>query len=206
MPKFKKVEPNQEEVNKGIEDLTNKLKFIEDNFLSKRAFIAGDQPTIADIMALTELMQPLVGKGKHTYSTLNIRLCDTWVISIWCKDHFFPCLVMALFVVVISTTWRYSTDPIGNVAKPSECMELYLENRWCCSCLYVAGGYPVIKKHPVIGAWMDRIKAKLGKLFNESHYVLFEICGIKVMWTVWHAGCRIFEEILKTITPSFALF
>ena len=82
MPKFKKVEPNQEEVNKGIEDLTNKLKFIEDNFLSKRAFIAGDQPTIADIMALTELMQPLVGKGKHTYSTLNIRLCDTWVISI----------------------------------------------------------------------------------------------------------------------------
>ena len=56
--------PDEEKVSAAAKDLQEKLTYIEEHFLDKGPYISGEQPTIADIMAINEIMHPLTGK-KH---------------------------------------------------------------------------------------------------------------------------------------------
>ena len=55
--------PDEEKIAAAVKDLQEKLTYIEEHFLDKGPYIAGEQPTIADIMAINEIMQPLAGKN-----------------------------------------------------------------------------------------------------------------------------------------------
>ncbi|XP_032380467.1 glutathione S-transferase theta-1b [Etheostoma spectabile] len=66
IPKGLGLEVPQDKMDAALEDLNNSLKLIEEKFLQDRPFIAGDQISLADLVAIVEIMQP-VGSGLDVF-------------------------------------------------------------------------------------------------------------------------------------------
>ncbi|KAM9362721.1 glutathione S-transferase theta-1b [Symphorus nematophorus] len=66
IPKVLGVEVPQDKLDAALEDLNNSLKLIEDKFIQDRPFIVGDQISLADLVAIVEIMQP-VGCGLDVF-------------------------------------------------------------------------------------------------------------------------------------------
>ncbi|XP_017290888.1 glutathione S-transferase theta-1b [Kryptolebias marmoratus] len=60
------VDVPKDKMDAALEDLNASLKLIEDKFLGDRAFIAGDRMSLADLVAIVEIMQP-VGSGLDVF-------------------------------------------------------------------------------------------------------------------------------------------
>ncbi|TKS69350.1 Glutathione S-transferase theta-3 [Collichthys lucidus] len=66
IPKVLGVEVPQDKLDAALEDLNGSLKLIEEKFLQDRPFIAGDHISLADLVAIVEVMQP-VGSGLDVF-------------------------------------------------------------------------------------------------------------------------------------------
>lgn len=51
------MEVPQEKLDAALEDLNGSLKLVEDKFIQERPFIAGDHISLADLVAIVEIMQ-----------------------------------------------------------------------------------------------------------------------------------------------------
>ena len=52
---------NAAKVKEAVEDLEKSLDFIENNFLKMTPYIAGEEISLADLVCIVEVMQPLAG-------------------------------------------------------------------------------------------------------------------------------------------------
>lgn len=57
IPKVMGVEVPREKMDSALEDLNSSLKLIEEKFLQERPFIVGDHISLADLVAIVEIMQ-----------------------------------------------------------------------------------------------------------------------------------------------------
>ena len=96
-PVFRQIPVDTEKLRHTSGDLNKALDFIEHNFLKSTDYLAGGDITIADLLGVSEVMQPL------------------------------------------------------------------------------AGGYDVTMGRPKLAAWLERVKARVGPIFDETHEKLFEI-------------------------------
>ncbi|KAJ8286450.1 hypothetical protein GJAV_G00039380 [Gymnothorax javanicus] len=67
IPKIMGTEMPKEKMDSAMEDLEGSLKLMEEKFLQDRPFIAGDQISLADLVAIVEIMQP-VGSGIDVFA------------------------------------------------------------------------------------------------------------------------------------------
>ncbi|XP_029296507.1 glutathione S-transferase theta-1b [Cottoperca gobio] len=66
IPKVMGVDVPQDKMDAALEDLNGSLKLLEEKFIQDRPFIAGDHITLADLVAIVEVMQP-VGSGLDVF-------------------------------------------------------------------------------------------------------------------------------------------
>ncbi|XP_033480750.1 glutathione S-transferase theta-1b [Epinephelus lanceolatus] len=66
VPKIMGVDVSQDKLDAALEDLNGSLELIEEKFIQDRPFIAGDQISLADLVAIVEIMQP-VGSGLDVF-------------------------------------------------------------------------------------------------------------------------------------------
>ncbi|KAM7393526.1 hypothetical protein PAMP_020390 [Pampus punctatissimus] len=59
IPKVLGVDVPQDKMDAALEDLNGSLKLIEEKFIQERPFIAGDNVSLADLVAIVEIMQPV---------------------------------------------------------------------------------------------------------------------------------------------------
>ncbi|KAJ3614473.1 hypothetical protein NHX12_018045 [Muraenolepis orangiensis] len=68
IPKILGSEVPQDKMDNALEDLNGSLKLVEDKFLQDRPFIAGEHISLADLVAIVEIMQP-VGSGLDVFES-----------------------------------------------------------------------------------------------------------------------------------------
>ncbi|XP_060927396.1 glutathione S-transferase theta-3-like [Limanda limanda] len=56
----------KDKMDAAVEDLTQSLDLLEEKFLQNKPFIIGDKPSLADLVAVVEIMQP-VGSGLDAF-------------------------------------------------------------------------------------------------------------------------------------------
>ncbi|XP_042288224.1 glutathione S-transferase theta-3-like [Thunnus maccoyii] len=66
IPKVLGVDVPQDKLDAALEDLNSSLKLIEEKFIQDRPFIAGEHVSLADLVAIVEVMQP-VGSGLDVF-------------------------------------------------------------------------------------------------------------------------------------------
>ncbi|XP_042341005.1 glutathione S-transferase theta-1-like, partial [Plectropomus leopardus] len=66
IPKILGVDVPQDKLDSALEDLNGSLKLMEEKFIQDRPFIAGDHISLADLVAIVEIMQP-VGSGLDVF-------------------------------------------------------------------------------------------------------------------------------------------
>ncbi|CAK6976111.1 glutathione S-transferase theta-1b [Scomber scombrus] len=66
IPKVLGVDVPQDKLDAALEDLNGSLKLLEDKFIQDRPFIAGEHISLADLVAIVEVMQP-VGSGLDVF-------------------------------------------------------------------------------------------------------------------------------------------
>ncbi|KAM4604438.1 glutathione S-transferase theta-1b [Polymixia lowei] len=66
IPRIMGVEVPQDKMDAALEDLNGSLKLMEEKFIQDKPFIAGQQISLADLVAIVELMQP-VGSGLDVF-------------------------------------------------------------------------------------------------------------------------------------------
>lgn len=66
IPKVMGVDVPQDKLDAALEDLNSSLKLLEDKFIQDRPFIAGEHISLADLVAIVEVMQP-VGSGLDVF-------------------------------------------------------------------------------------------------------------------------------------------
>ncbi|XP_070712648.1 glutathione S-transferase theta-1b isoform X2 [Pempheris klunzingeri] len=66
IPKALGVDIPQDKLDAALEDLNGSLRLIEEKFIQDRPFIAGDHISLADLVAIVEIMQP-VGSGLDVF-------------------------------------------------------------------------------------------------------------------------------------------
>ncbi|KAM3865044.1 glutathione S-transferase theta-1b [Diretmus argenteus] len=59
IPKVLGVEVPQDKMDAALEDLNGSIKLIEEKFIQDRPFIAGEHISLADLVAIVEVMQPV---------------------------------------------------------------------------------------------------------------------------------------------------
>ncbi|XP_051242136.1 glutathione S-transferase theta-1b isoform X1 [Dicentrarchus labrax] len=72
IPKILGVDVPQDKLDGALEDLNGSLKLMEEKFIQDKPFIAGDQISLADLVAIVEIMQALshrqpVGSGLDVF-------------------------------------------------------------------------------------------------------------------------------------------
>ncbi|XP_030005385.1 glutathione S-transferase theta-1b [Sphaeramia orbicularis] len=81
MPTVYELEVPQEKMDGAIEDLNTSLTLIEEKFIQDKAFIIGDNISLADLVAIVEIMQPLgagldIFEGRPKLSAWRDRVVD----------------------------------------------------------------------------------------------------------------------------------
>lgn len=71
IPKVMGVEIPEDKMNAALDDLNSSLKLVEEKFLQDRPFIAGDQISLADLVAIVEIMQV---SGPNVPAVTGIRI------------------------------------------------------------------------------------------------------------------------------------
>ncbi|KAM6984660.1 glutathione S-transferase theta-3-like [Aplochiton taeniatus] len=66
IPKLMGVEVSKENMDMALEDLNQSLNIIEEKFIQDKPFIAGEHISMADLVAIAEIMQP-VGSGLDVF-------------------------------------------------------------------------------------------------------------------------------------------
>ncbi|XP_035492960.2 glutathione S-transferase theta-1b [Scophthalmus maximus] len=66
IPKILGADVPQDKLDAALEDLNASLTLLEDKFIQDKPFIAGDHITLADLVAIVEVMQP-VGAGVDVF-------------------------------------------------------------------------------------------------------------------------------------------
>lgn len=66
------VEVPQEKLDAALEDLNGSLKLIEEKFLQDRPFIAGDHMSLADLVAIVEIIQVQYAFSNSYYYRNNV--------------------------------------------------------------------------------------------------------------------------------------
>ena len=77
LPGFPKQPLDQQKVDKGIEDLNRAVKHIDEYFLKDKPFIAGEEISVADVLAVCELTH-LQAVELETLYTSNPKV-DAWI-------------------------------------------------------------------------------------------------------------------------------
>ncbi|TSK72026.1 Glutathione S-transferase theta-3 [Bagarius yarrelli] len=67
IPTVMGVEVPKEKMDAALEDLDGSLKLVEEKFIQDRPFIAGEEISLADLVAIVEIMQP-VGAGVDVFN------------------------------------------------------------------------------------------------------------------------------------------
>ncbi|MBN3296098.1 GSTT1 transferase, partial [Amia calva] len=83
----------KEKIDSAIEDLETSLKMFEEKFLQDRAFIAGEQISLADLVAIVEMMQPVgagldVFKGRPNLSAWRDRVIEEIGQELFDEAHY----------------------------------------------------------------------------------------------------------------------
>lgn len=82
----------KEKMDSAMEDLTTTLKVFEEKFLQDRPFIIGEQISLADLVAIVEIMQPVgtgldVFEGRPTLSAWRDRVKKEFGVALFDEAH-----------------------------------------------------------------------------------------------------------------------
>nr|UDM84150.1 glutathione S-transferase theta 3a [Sillago sihama] len=80
LPKVLGIDVPQDRMDSALADLNDSLRLLEEKFIQDKPFIAGNQMSLADLVAIVEIMQPVgagldVFEGRPKLSAWRDRVC-----------------------------------------------------------------------------------------------------------------------------------